>query len=228
MRILVAEDDAPMAQFLHHGLCQENFSVQVAADGTEAQRLACEMPFDLLLLDLNLPGSSGYEVLRTVRVSKPNLPVLIVSGSDSVEERIRGLDAGADDYVVKPFLFNELHARIRAVLRRGSRPARALLTVGDLELNRVSHEVRRGNRAIELSPKEFALLELLMRQPGQVMSRGVILEQVWHLGVEPTTNIVEVYINYLRRKVARHGQHPLIRTVRGVGYQIGGHSAAAP
>lgn len=222
MRILVAEDDAPMAEFLHQGLCEEHFSVQVVADGKEAQRLASEMPFDLLLLDLNLPGASGLDVLRTVRSCKPDLPVLIVTASDSVEERIRGLDAGADDYVAKPFSFNELNARIRAVLRRGSRPARLRLTVDDLEIDRVSHIVRRGNREIELSPKEFSLLEFLMRQPGQAVSRSAIAEQIWPLNCELMTNVVDVYINYLRRKVDAKERLSLIRTVRGVGYQIGG------
>jgi DNA-binding response OmpR family regulator len=222
MRILVAEDDASLAELLHLGLRQEQFSVQIVADGREAERLATHGPFDLLLLDLNLPGTSGLDVLRTVRSNNPDLPVLIVTGAGSVEDRIRGLDAGADDYVAKPFVFAELYARIRAVLRRGNRPGRSMLKVDDLELDRVSHSVRRGGRAIELSPREFALLEFLMRQPGQPVSRSAIVEQVWHLSRNTMTNVIDVYVNYLRRKVDSNYPQPLIHTIRGVGYQIGG------
>jgi DNA-binding response OmpR family regulator len=222
MRILVAEDDASLAELLHQGLQQEKFSVQIVADGKEAQRLASDGPFDLLLLDLNLPGTSGLDVLRTVRCSKPDLPVLILTDAGSVEDRIRGLDAGADDYVAKPFDFAELYARIRAVLRRGNRPARFMLKVDDLELDRVSHTVCRGGHVIDLSPKEFALLEFLMRQPGQPVSRSAIVEQVWHLSCNTMTNVIDVYVNYLRRKIDSNYPQPLIHTIRGVGYQIGG------
>jgi DNA-binding response OmpR family regulator len=222
MRILVAEDDAPLAEFLHQRLQQENFAVQVVGDGREAQRLAAEQPYDLVLLDLSLPGSPGLDVLRGIRSKKPELPVLIVTGAARVEERVRGLDAGADDYIAKPFAFSELAARIRAVMRRGTRPAQALLKVDDLELDRFSHTVRRSGRAVDLSPKEFALLEFLMRQPGQPVARTAIVEQVWKLNFDTMTNVVDVYINYLRRKVDSGSDRPLIRTVRGVGYQIGG------
>jgi two-component system, OmpR family, copper resistance phosphate regulon response regulator CusR len=222
MRILVAEDDAPLAQFLHQRLQQENFSVQVAGDGREAQRLATEQPCDLVLLDLALPGAPGLDVLRFIRAKRPELPVLIVTGSSQVEERVRGLDAGADDYLAKPFAFSELAARIRAVMRRGARPAQALLKVDDLELDRLSHSVRRSGHAVDLSPKEFALLEFLMRQPGQPVPRSAIVEQVWKLNFDTMTNVVDVYINYLRRKVDSGYDRRLIRTVRGVGYQIGG------
>ena len=225
MRILVAEDDAPLAEFLHQRLLQEHFAVQVVSDGKEAQRLAAEQPYDLVLLDLALPGTPGLEVLRGIRSTKPDLPVLIVTGSSLVEERVRGLDAGADDYVAKPFAFAELAARIRAVMRRGRRPAQAVLKVDDLELDRFSHTVQRCGHAIDLSPKEFALLEFLMRQPGQAVARTAIVEQVWKLNFDTMTNVVDVYINYLRRKVDSGHDRPLIRTVRGVGYQIGGGAA---
>jgi len=224
MRVLVAEDDAPLAQFLHQRLQQENFSVQVVGDGREAQRLAAEQPYDLVLLDLALPGIAGLDVLRGIRAKKPELPVLIVTGSSLVEERVRGLDAGADDYIAKPFAFSELAARIRAVLRRGSRPAQAVLKVDDLELDRFSHSVHRSGHPVDLSPKEFALLEFLMRQPGQPVPRSAIVEQVWKLNFDTMTNVVDVYINYLRRKVDSGYDRRLIRTVRGVGYQIGGMS----
>jgi DNA-binding response OmpR family regulator len=227
MRILVAEDDAPLADFLHQRLLQEQFAVQVVSDGREAQRLASEQPYDLVLLDLNLPGTGGLEVLRTIRTKKPDLPVLIVTGAGMVEDRVRGLDAGADDYLAKPFAFAELAARIRAVLRRGNRPARALLQVDDLELDRVSHQVQRAGRSIDLSPKEFALLEFLMRQPGQPVTRTSIVEEVWKLHFDTMTNVVDVYINYLRRKVDSGCDRALIRTIRGVGYQIGENNSHA-
>jgi len=223
MRILVAEDDAPLAKSLHERLQQEQFAVQVVSDGREAQRLAADQPYDLVILDLNLPGVGGLDVLRSIRSKKPELPVLIVTGAGLVEERVRGLDAGADDYLPKPFAFAELAARIRAVLRRGSRSAQAVLKVDDLVVDRVTHDVQRGGRAIELSPKEFALLEYLVRNQGQAVSRSSIVENVWKLNFDTMTNVVDVYINYLRRKVDLGYDRPLIRTIRGVGYQIGGN-----
>jgi DNA-binding response OmpR family regulator len=227
MRILVAEDDAPLAEFLHQRLLQEQFAVQIASDGIEAQRLASDQPYDLVILDLNRPESAGLDVLRNIRLKKPDLPVLIVTGASMVEERVRGLDAGADDYVAKPFAFAELAARIRAVLRRGNRPAHAVLSVEDLTIDRVSHTVQRGGHSIDLSPKEFALLEFLMRNPGQPVTRSSIVEQVWKLNFDSMTNVVDVYINYLRRKVDTGYNRSLIRTIRGVGYQIGGPAPAS-
>ena len=225
MRILVAEDDAPLADFLRQRLVQEQFAVQFASDGAEAQRLAANQAFDLVILDLNLPGTAGLDVLRNIRSQKPDLPVMVVTSSSLVEERVRGLDAGADDYVAKPFAFAELAARIRAVLRRGSRPANAVLTVADLAVDRVNHTVQRAGHNIELSPKEFALLEYLMRHAGRPVTRTAIVEQVWKLNFDSMTNVVDVYINYLRRKVDAGYNDALIRTVRGVGYQIGGNGA---
>lgn len=227
MRILVAEDDAPLAEFLHQRLVQEQFAVQVVSDGIEAQRLASEQNYDLVLLDLSRSeDTSGLDVLRNIRAKKPDLPVLIVTAASMVEERVRGLDAGADDYIGKPFAFAELAARIRAVLRRGSRPGVAILAIDDLTVDRVSHTVQRNGHAIELSPKEFALLEFLMRHAGQPVTRSAIIEQVWKLNFDTMTNVVDVYINYLRRKVDTGYDHALIRTVRGVGYQIGGSPGA--
>ena len=226
MRILVAEDDAPLAEFLNQRLQQEQFSVHVVNDGREAQRLAVEQPYDVVLLDLSPPGTSGLDVLRVIRSRKPDLPVLLVTGANMVEDRVRGLDAGADDYLAKPFDFTELAARIRAVLRRGNRPARALLQVDDLQIDRVAHAVQRGGQPIDLSPKEFALLEFLMRHAGLPVSRTSIVEQVWKLNFDTMTNVVDVYINYLRRKIDTGYQRPLIRTIRGVGYQIGGNGKA--
>jgi DNA-binding response OmpR family regulator len=226
MRILVAEDDAPLADFLCQQLQQEQFIVRVVSDGLEAQRLASDQPFDLVLLDLGLPGTQGLDVLRFIRSKKPDLPVLIVTAAARVEERVRGLDAGADDYLAKPFVFAELSARIRAVLRRGSRGTRAVLRIEDLELDRMAHVVRRGSNDIALSPKEFALLELLMCNEGRPVARAAIIENVWKLHLDTMTNVVDVYINYLRRKVDSGYDRTLIRTIRGVGYQMGGSAKA--
>ena len=221
MRILVAEDDAPLADFLCKQLQREQFAVQVVADGVEAQQLASDQPYDLVLLDLSLPGAAGLDVLRAIRSKKPDLPVLIVTGSALVEERVRGLDAGADDYVAKPFAYAELSARIRAVLRRASHSSRAVLQIEDLELDRMTHAVRRASHDIALTPKEFSLLEFLMLNEGRPVSRATVIEQVWKLDVETMTNVVDVYINYLRRKVDNGHERALIRTIRGVGYQMG-------
>jgi DNA-binding response OmpR family regulator len=225
MRILVAEDDAPLAEFLHQRLLQEKFAVQMVASGSEAQRYASEQSYDLVVLDLNRNGSAGLEALRNIRLKKPDQPVLM-AGANVVEDRVRGLNAGADDFVVKPFEVAELAARIRAVVRRGNRSGRAVLQVSDLELDRITHGVQRQGRQIELSPKEFCLLELLMRHAGQPVSRPAIVEQVWKLNCDTMTNVVDVYINYLRRKVDVGFELPLIRTVRGVGYQIGANVGA--
>ena len=227
MRILVAEDDAAFAEFLSQGLQQEQFVVKVVNDGSEAQRLAADQPCDLVILDLDLSGAAGLDVLRNIRSKKPELPVLIVTGAAQVEDRVRSLDAGADDFVAKPFAFAELVARIRALLRRGNRPVRAVLSVEDLELDRITRLVKRGEHSISLSPKEFSLLECLMSNAGQPVSRTAIVRQVWKLQFETVTNVVDVYINYLRRKVDAGYDRALIRTVRGFGYQIGGNGASS-
>jgi len=227
MKILVAEDDVPLAEFLQQRLQQEQFAVQMAATSGEAQKLAVEQPVDLVLLDLNLQGAMGLDVLRAIRSRKPDLPVMLLTSTGVLEEKIRGLDAGADDYVSKPFAFAELAARIRAVLRRGGRPGQSILQVEDLRLDRLTHTVQRGGRAIDLSPKEFALLEFLMMHRGQPVSRTAIVEQVWKLNFDTMTNVVDVYINYLRRKIDSGYDRALIRTVRGVGYQISVEPAPA-
>jgi DNA-binding response OmpR family regulator len=225
MRILVAEDDAALAGFLSQRLQQEQFAVKVVDNGNEAQRLVTDEYYDLVILDLSLSGATGLEVLRHIRLKKPELPVLIVTGPSLLEDRVKCLDAGADDFVAEPFAFAELAARIRAVLRRGSRPARAVLNVEDLELDRISHMVQRSGCALALSPKEFALLECLMRHAGEPVSRTEIVREVWKLNFETATNVVDVYVNYLRRKVDTGHRHRLIRTIRGFGYQIGGNGA---
>jgi DNA-binding response OmpR family regulator len=226
MRLLVAEADASLAEFLQTRLQQEHFAVQLATTEDQISKFGEKCAFDLILLDLNLPGVPGPDYLRQLQSRWPEAPVMLLSPASSVEERVKGLDAGADDIIVKPFAWSELAARIRAVLRRRNRPAREIFQFEDLEVNRVSHEVRRAGRAVELSPKEYALLEFLLRNPGHPVTRAAIIEEVWRIHGDSITNVVDVYINYLRRKIDSGADHPLIRTVRGVGYQIGGNHRA--
>ena len=221
MRILVAEDDRPVASFLKKGLEAEHYAVDVVPDGQEALYMAEEYDYDLVLLDLVLPKMDGLQVLRQIRSRKKNLPVLVLTGRTRVEDRVKGLDLGADDYMVKPFAFRELTARVRALLRRGEVPAEFRLQVEDLEMNLVVRTVSRGERKIELTPKEFALLEYLMRNHGRAVSRPMIIEHVWNFSFDTMTNVVDVYINYLRKKVDGGEALKLIQTVRGVGYRIG-------
>jgi two-component system copper resistance phosphate regulon response regulator CusR len=221
VRILVAEDDRPVASFLKKGLEAEHYAVDVVPDGQEALYMAEEYDYDLVLLDLFLPKMDGLQVLRQIRNRKKNLPVLVLTGRTRVEDRVKGLDLGADDYMVKPFAFRELTARVRALLRRGEVPAEFRLQVEDLEMNLVERTVCRGERKIELTPKEFALLEYLMRNHGRAVSRPMIIEHVWNFSFDTMTNVVDVYINYLRKKVDGGETLKLIQTVRGVGYRIG-------
>lgn len=221
MRILVAEDDRPVASFLKKGLEAEHYAVDVVPDGEEALYMAEAYDYDLLLLDLVLPKMDGLQVLHQIRTRKKNLPVLVLTGRTRVEDRVKGLDLGADDYMVKPFAFRELIARVRALLRRGNAPVDFTLRVEDLEMNLVERTVRRGDRKIELTPKEFALLEYLMRNQGRAVSRPMIIEHVWNFSFDTMTNVVDVYINYLRKKIDEGAEQKLIHTVRGVGYRIG-------
>ncbi|MGH9418022.1 MAG: response regulator transcription factor [Terriglobales bacterium] len=225
MRILVAEDDESLSKFLRKGLERESYAVDVAGDGEEAQHLAERCEFDLVVLDVNLPRRNGFDVLAEVRRQKPALPVLLLTAKGRVEDRVRGLDLGADDYLIKPFSFSELCARIRALLRRGQRPGDTILRVENLELNRVEHSVRREGKLIELTPKEFSLLEYLMLNHRRRVTRAMIIEHVWNLSFDTSTNVVDVYINYLRSKVDHGHETKLIRTVRGVGYQMGASPA---
>jgi two-component system copper resistance phosphate regulon response regulator CusR len=221
MRILVAEDDSALSNFVKKGLEAEHYAVDVAREGDEAQYMAEQFEYDLLLLDLTLPRMDGLKVLQNVRIAKPSLPVLVLTGRTKIEDRVKGLDLGADDYLTKPFSFTELSARVRALLRRGGRPAASLLRVADLEMDRVERQVRRGGRRIELTAKEFGLLEYLMRNTGHTVSRAMIVEHVWNLSFDSMTNVVDVYINYLRKKVDNGYAQRLIHTVRGVGYRLG-------
>ena len=221
MRILVAEDDRPVATFISKGLTAENHVTDVAGDGEEALFLAEHYDYDLVILDINLPKADGFTVLQRIRGTKPDLAVLFLTGHVQVSDRVRGLDLGADDYLTKPFSLNELLARVRAVARRRSRSMESILKVDDLVMDRVQRVVTRNGRPISLTPKEFALLEYLMQSSGRSVSRSMIVEHVWNLGFDSTTNVVDVYINYLRKKIDADAPNKLIHTVRGVGYQIG-------
>ena len=220
-RLLVVEDDAPLADFIRRSLESEEYQVEVARDGEEAETLADESDYDLMILDLGLPKRDGLEVLRTFRSGKRSSPVLILSARSRVEDRVKGLDLGADDYLSKPFSFSELAARVRALTRRSRYSTDALLRVEDLELDRMARTARRAGKDITLTQREFALLEYLVQNAGQSVTRAMIIEHVWHYVSDTMTNVVDVYINYLRNKVDAGFEHRLIHTIRGVGYQLG-------
>ena len=226
MRILIAEDDAPLATFIAKAFKSEDHITEIAASGDDALQRLQKEKFDLLILDLNLPVITGSEVLTKVRSGNMDIPILILTATDEVAERVACLDAGADDYLTKPFSFSELSARIRAVLRRKNRAAEAHLKVADLELDYLQRTVRRSGRTIDLTPKEFGLLEYFMRHPGSQITRNMIIEHVWKLAPDTMTNVVDVYVNYLRRKVDDGYGTRLIHTVRGVGYELSRHSGA--
>jgi two-component system, OmpR family, copper resistance phosphate regulon response regulator CusR len=220
MRILIAEDDEALAKFVRQGLEGEHYAVDVFADGEQARAAATEHEYDVVVLDLNLPKLDGVSVLRHLRLKKPSMPVLVLTQRTRVEDRVQCLDTGADDYLAKPFSFTELSARIRALVRRSHLPSESVLVVADLKLDRVAHLVERAGKRIELTTKEFALLEYLMRNAGRRVTRAMIIEHVWNLTFDTTTNVVDVYINYLRRKIDDGHPAKLIRTVRGVGYEL--------
>ena len=221
MRILIAEDDAPLATFIAKAFKSEDHVTEIAASGDDALQRMQNGSFDFLVLDLNLPVVSGSEILTRVRSGNADIPILILTATDEVAERVACLDAGADDYLTKPFSFSELSARIRAVLRRKNRGGQAHLKVADLELDYLQRTVHRGGRIIDLTPKEFGLLEYFMRHPGSRITRNMIIEHVWKLSPDTMTNVVDVYVNYLRKKIDEGAKVKLIRTVRGVGYEFG-------
>jgi two-component system copper resistance phosphate regulon response regulator CusR len=218
MRILVVEDDVKVAEFVRRGLSEEGYAVDVLNDGSEAGDQAAAFDYDAVVLDMMLPKQSGFQVLRTIRARKASLPVVILTARDSVQDRIAGLDAGADDYMAKPFALAELSARLRALLRRGA-PRATNLRVGDLEIDTIRRSVTRGGKPIDLKPKEYALLEFLMKHADRPVTRSLIIEHVWDIHFDSVSNVVEVYINALRNKIDR-GQTPLIHTIRGVGYML--------
>jgi DNA-binding response OmpR family regulator len=219
MRILVVEDDRKVASFIQSGLQQEGHAVDVLHDGLDAGEQAAAVDYDAVVLDLMLPGRSGLQVLRDIRARKAEMPVIILTAKDSIDERITGLDGGADDYMVKPFALAELSARLRALLRRGT-PHESTLRVGDLEMDTIRRTIRRAGQPIELKPKEYALLEFLMRNSDRPVTRSLIIEHVWNIHFDSVSNVVEVHINALRAKIDRGFAVPLIHTVRGVGYML--------
>lgn len=220
MRVLVVEDDTGIAQFLQQGLTENGYAVDVVDDGQTGLDYAQATEYDLLIIDIQLPQLDGLSVLRQLRSLGVATPVLLLTARSEVQDRVQGLDAGADDYLVKPFDFTELLARIRALLRRPPLQTDAVLQVGDLILDTTQRLVKRGDRVIDLSPKEFSLLEYLMRHPNQVLSRTQIAQHVWSFDFYSDFKVIDVYIGYLRRKI-ESPQHPrLIKTVRGVGYRL--------
>ncbi|MCW2777079.1 MAG: response regulator mprA [Frankiales bacterium] len=214
------EDDPGMASLLERALVKQGWSVVVARTGEDGLWHALEEAFDVVVLDVMVPAPDGYEVCRQMRAAGRWAPVLLLTARDAVDDRVTGLDAGADDYLTKPFALAELHARLRALVRRDPRERPVVLTVGDLTLDPVSREVRRGDVLVELSPKEHGLLEALMRRPGQVLTRTHLLEHVWDAAYEGDSNVVDVYVRYLRIKVDRPFGRETLQTVRGVGYRL--------
>jgi DNA-binding response OmpR family regulator len=221
MRILVAEDEKGVAAFLKQGLKEAGYAVDVARDGQEALDCLETVSYDLVVLDIMLPRLDGIEVLRQARARRRKLPVLLLTARDELDDKVKGLDAGADDYLTKPFAFPELLARIRALLRRPPPQTGTELRLEDLEMDVARRTVKRGGENLELSPREFSLLELFLRHPGQVLTRTQISEHVWENSFSTGTNVVDVYVGYLRRKLDA-GRVPLLQTVRGVGYRLGG------
>jgi DNA-binding response OmpR family regulator len=226
MRLLVAESDEALGVSLRQGLEAEQYIVDVSGESAAAEELAASREYDLLILDLNLPALDGIDVLRRLRARAANLPILVLTNKNRVDDRIRAFDEGADDVVLIPFEFSELLARVRALLRRGGGGAEPVLRADDLELDRLARTVRRGGRKIELTPKEYGLLEFLMAHKGQRVTRPMIIQSVWNFTGDTMTNVVDVYINYLRKKIDAGSEKRLIRTIRGVGYELAVESAA--
>jgi heavy metal response regulator len=220
MRILVVEDEKKVASFIKKGLEEEHYAVDIAYDGEEGLVLTQINEYDLILLDIMLPKLDGMEVLRRIRGNGSSVPVLILTAKDSVEDIVTGLDTGSDDYLTKPFSFAELVARVRALLRRKAKEKTDILTVSDLSLSTSTRRVKRGEREIELTPKEYSLLEYLMRNPNRILTRTLITEHVWDYHFDPETNVIDVYVNYLRKKIDHGFEKKLIHTIRGSGYMM--------
>jgi DNA-binding response OmpR family regulator len=220
MQILMVEDEPQIVRMLVRGFAAHGYRCISADNGQDGLRMAVEEDVEVVLLDIMLPGLSGDEVLRRIRLRKPNLPVLMLTARDETRHKVLALNSGADDYLTKPFSFDELLARIRVLLRRANQPQASKLAAGDLKVDLLSRRVERDGKRIELSSREFALLEYFMRHPHQVLSRQQILSAVWDYAFDPGTNVVNVYVNYLRNKLDRPGEPPLIATVRGTGYRF--------
>jgi DNA-binding response OmpR family regulator len=220
MRILVVEDERRLCGIIKRGLLEEGYAVDTAYNGEDGEYLAESTPYDLVVLDIMLPKKSGVEICRDLRLKGVNTAILMLTAKDTVEDRVRGLDAGADDYLVKPFAFNELLARIRALLRRTGSSKSPKLQVGDLLMDTLTREVRRGQRVIELTSKEYAILEHFMRHPNIVITRTMLEEHAWDYEFDSISNIIDVYIRRIRRKIDERGQDSLIQTIRGAGYRM--------
>jgi len=220
MRLLVVEDEKKVASFIKKGLEEEGYVVDLAADGEGGLDMALNQVHDLIILAPHLPKKSGLRVLQELRAEKVNTPVLLLTVRAAVEDKVLGLDAGADDYLTKPFAFQELLARVRALLRRRAEAEAVILRVADLTLDPARRLVSRGEEKIELTPREFTLLDYLMRNPGRVLTRTMIAERVWGYDFDPMTNVIDVYVNYLRKKIDADREPKLIQTVRGVGYVL--------
>lgn len=220
MRILIVEDEPKTAAFLTKGLGEHGFVVDVVTNGRDGLHAAKTQAYDLAILDVMLPGCDGWTILRELRTAGSQMPVLFLTAKDAVADRVKGLESGADDYLVKPFAFSELLARVRTILRRGTARQPETVRVADLEIDLLKHKVQRDGRRLELSPKEFALLSLLMRRAGEVLSRTLIAEQVWDMNFNSDTNVVDVHIRRLRAKVDDPFPKKLIHTVRGAGYVL--------
>ncbi|GAM11216.1 response regulator MprA [Geobacter sp. OR-1] len=218
MRILVVEDEKKVSSFIKRGLEEEKYEVDTAFDGEEGLKLAVERPYEVVILDWMLPKQDGLSVLKELRAQKKSTPVLMLTAKDTVEDIVAGLDSGSDDYLTKPFAFAELLARVRALLRRSEMDRGAELRFADLRIDPVTHKVWRNDKEIDLTAKEYALLEYFMRNPNQVLTRTMIADHVWDYTFDSFTNIIDVYVNYLRKKIDRDADKKLIHTVRGVGY----------
>jgi DNA-binding response OmpR family regulator len=223
MRVLVVEDEASIANFVRKGLSEAGYAVDVASDGEEGFAYALAAEYDVFILDIMLPRMDGLELLSQLHRHGVHVPTLMLTARDTIEDRVEGLDAGADDYLVKPFAFPELLARVRALLRRPPLQTDTVLSIADLEMNTATREVRRNGYLIDLSPREYAVLEYLMRHPNQVLTRTQIGEHVWNFDFYNESNVVDVYIGYLRRKIDLTSDVSLIQTIRGVGYRISEH-----
>jgi two-component system OmpR family response regulator len=220
MRVLVVEDEPKMASLLERGLAEEGYAIDAVANAVDALWAATENSYDAIILDVMLPDLDGFEVCRRLRSEGCWAPVLMLTARDSVPDRVGGLDAGADDYLTKPFAFSELLARLRALVRRGTGKRPAVVRAGDLALDPATRRVSRGDVSIELTTKEFALLEYLMRRPGEVLTRSRLIEHVWDFGYEGDSNVVDVYVRYLRQKIDRPFGRDSIETLRGTGYRL--------
>lgn len=220
MRLLVVEDEKKVASFITQGLVEEGYAVDVANDGEAGLQMALDRVHDLIILDLSLPRKDGLSVLQDLRHTKVKTPVLLLTVRANIEDKVLGLDAGADDYLTKPFAFEELLARVRALLRRRVETAPPVLQVADLSLDPGQRSVWRHGKKIELTPREFSLLDYFMRNPGRVLTRTMIAEHVWDYSFDTTTNVIDVYVNYLRKKIDTDHEPKLLHTVRGVGYVL--------